>query len=152
SGQPPQQDLFVKRCTGQGGLGAERFQWNRAFFKSNRGCRLRPEELCGYLADRARVEKSTLLVQPALSNHPGLRLDSNEALATARLVTGRSIHGEVTPIFCFISFGLPDQITAQSNIVTLIDVEDGRLMPPPQQGNLVYQYRRFGSNDACTLP
>jgi hypothetical protein len=152
SGLSPQHDLFVKRCTGQGGRGAERFRWNRAFFKSNRGCRLRPEELCDYLADRARVEKLTLLVQPALSNHPDLRLDSNEALATARLVTGRSIHGEVTPIFCFVSFGLPDQITAQSDIVTLIDVENGRLMPPPPQGNLVYQYRQFGSNDACTLP
>ena len=152
SGLPPQHDLFVKVRTGQGGLGAERFRWDRVLFQSNRGCRLRPEDLGGYLANRARTEKLTLLVQPALSNHPDLRLDSNEALATARLVTGRSIHGEVTPIFCFISFGLPDEITAHSNCVTLIDVANGRFMPPPPQDNPVYQYRQFGSNDACTLP
>ena len=100
SGLPPQHDLFVKARTGQGGLGAERFRWDRVLFQSNRGCRLRPEDLGGYLANRARTENLTLLVQPALSNHPDLRSESNEALATARLVTGRSIHGEVTPIFC----------------------------------------------------
>ena len=106
SGLPPQHDLFVKARTGQGGLGAERFRWDRILFESNRGCRLRPEDLGGYLANRARTENLTLLVQPALSNHPDLRCGSNEALATARLVTGRSIDGEVTPIFCYILFGL----------------------------------------------
>ena len=143
SGLPPQHNLFVKIRSGQGGLGAERFQWNGSFFKNNRGCRLKPEELCDYLADRARREKLTLLVQPALSNHPDLHLDSNDALATARLVTGRSFHGEVTPIFCFISFALPDQITTSgSTCVTLIQVENGRFMPPPRD-NSVYQYRQF---------
>ena len=75
SGLPPQHDLFVKARTGQGGLGAERFRWDRVLFQSNRGCRLRPEDLGGYLANRARTENLTLLVQPALSNHPDLRLE-----------------------------------------------------------------------------
>ena len=155
SGLPPQHDLFVKARTGQGGLGAERFRWDRVLFQSNRGCRLRPEDLGGYLANRARTENLTLLVQPALSNHPDLRSEPNEALATARLVTGRSIDGEVTPIFCFILFGLANKITAHSNCVTLIDVANGRLMPAPPQdspGMSIYQYRQFGSNDACILP
>ena len=142
SGLPPQHDLFVKARTGAGGQGAERFRWDRVLFQSNRGCRLRPEDLGGYLANRARTENLTLLVQPALSNHPDLRSESNEALATARLVTGRSIDGEVTPIFCFILFGLADKITAHSNCVTLIDVANGRLMPAPPQdspGMSIYQ-------------
>jgi hypothetical protein len=151
SGVPPQRDLFVKVRASQGGLGAERFRWVRGFFQSNRGCRLSPDELGDYLAKRARTENLTLLVQPALSNHPDLCAVWNEPLATARLVTGRSIDGEVTPIFCFILFGLPDEITAHSDSVTLIDVENGRFMPPPQD-NPVYQYRQLGSNDACTLP
>jgi hypothetical protein len=150
-GVPPQHDLFVKVRTGQGGLGAERFRWDRVLFQSNRGCRLSPDDLGGYLAKRARTENLTLLVQPALSNHPDLRADSNKPLATARLVTGRSIDGEVTPIFCFILFGLSDEIAAHTDCVTLIDVANGRFMPPPQD-NPVYQYRRFGSNDDCTLP
>jgi hypothetical protein len=155
SGRPPQHDLFVKASTGSGL--AERFRWHSGDFESNRGCRLRPEDLCGYLANRARTEKRPLLVQPALSNHPDLRLEPNEALATARLVTGCSIHGEVIPIFCFILFGLPDQITAHSNRITLIDVRNGRLMPGPLQDQnspliLAYQYCQFGPDDARTLP
>ena len=154
SGLPPGHDLFVKARTGQGGLGAERFRWDRFLFQSNRGCQLRPEDLGDYLANRARTESLTLIVQPALSNHPDLRLDSNEALAAARLVTGRSIEGEVTPIFSFILFGLADQITSHSGWVTLIDAANGRLMPAPPQDNTAYQYRQFGSNsnDTWFLP
>ena len=33
------------------------------------------EDLAGYLADRALTENLTLLVQPALLNHPDLRTD-----------------------------------------------------------------------------
>ena len=152
SGLPPQHDLFVKTRTGMHGLGAERFRWDRILFQSNRGCRLRPEDLGGYLANRARTENLTLLVQPALSNHPDLGTDSNEALATARLVTGRSIDGEVTPIFCFILFGRADKITAHTNWVALIDVANGRFMPAPQEDDPACQYRQFGSNHACVLP
>jgi hypothetical protein len=76
SGLPPQHDLFVKERTSQGG--AERFRWDGALFKSNRSCRLRPEDLGGYLTNRARTENLTLLVQPVLSTHPGLRLGSND--------------------------------------------------------------------------
>ena len=153
SGRPPQRDLFVKASTGSGL--AERFRWHGVDFESDRGCRLSREELGGYLANRARTKNRTLVVQPVLSNHPDLRVESSGALATARLVTGRSIDGEVMPIFSFILFGLPNKITAHSNWVTLIDVTTGRLMPaPPQEspGMSMYQYREFGSNDACTLP
>ena len=130
------------------------FRWDRIFFESNRGSRLKPEELSSYLANRAQSKNLTLLVQPALSNHPDLRSDSNGALATARLVTGRSIDGEVTPIFCFVLFGLADKITAHTNCVTLIDVATGRFMPAPPRDNpgVMYQYRRFGANDPCVLP
>jgi hypothetical protein len=155
SGLPPQHDLFIKARAAGAGVGAERFRWDGALFQSNRGDQLTREDLGGYLANRARKENLTLLVQPALSNHPAIGANPHEALATARLVTGRSIDGDVTPIFCFILFGLSDKITAHSNCVTLIDVAKGRLMPAPPQNNpgmLRYQYRRFGSNDAPTLP
>jgi hypothetical protein len=155
SGQPPREDLFVKASTGSGL--AERFRWHSGNFESNRGCRLKPEDLCGYLAKRARIEKRALVVQPVLSNHPDLRVEPNGALATARLVTGCSPHEEVTAIFSFILFGLADKITAHSNYVTLIDVRNGRLMPAPlkdQDGPLVLacQYRQFGTDHARTLP
>ena len=99
SGRPPKRDLFVKPRIGVGGDGAERFRWQGVVFESDRGCRLRPEDLGGYLATRARTENRTLLVQPALSNHPELRVGANADLATARLVTGLSTDGDVIPIF-----------------------------------------------------
>jgi hypothetical protein len=149
SGRPPQDDLFVKVSTGKGYT--ERFRWRGTGFESSRGCRLKPENLGEYLADHAKTKNRTLIVQPVLSNHPNLRVEPNGALATVRLVTGRSIDGEVTPIFCFILFGLADEITAHSNCVTLIDVANGGLMPAPPQDNpgvSMYQYRQFASNDA----
>jgi hypothetical protein len=152
SGRPPQQDLFVKGNTGSGL--AERFRWHGVNFESDRGCHLGREDLSGYLTNRARTEDRTLVVQPALANHPRLRVESGGALATARLVTGRSIDGKVMPLFSFILFGLPNRITAHSNCVTLIDVATGRLMPAPPQtspGMSMYRYREFGSY-ACTLP
>jgi Sugar-transfer associated ATP-grasp len=153
SGGPPKHDLFVKASTG--GSRAERFQWCGVSFESNRGCRLKPEELGCYLTGRARTENLTLLVQPVLSNHPALRVPSNGALAAARLVTGRSIDGEVTAIFGIIYFGQGDEITSHSSCVALIDVANGRPMPPPPQnwpGVSMYRYRQFDWDDACTLP
>jgi hypothetical protein len=152
SGRPPQQDLFVKGTTGSGL--AERFRWHGADFESDRGCHLSRGNLSGYLSNRARAENRTLVVQPVLTNHPHLRVEPGGALATVRLVTGRSIDGKVTPIFSFILFGLSNRITAHSNCVTLIDVATGRLLPAPAQtspGMSMYRYREFGS-DACTLP
>jgi hypothetical protein len=153
SGRPPKHDLFVKVSTGSSR--AERFRWHGINFESNRGCRLKPEELDSYLAYRARTENLTLIVQPVLSNHADLRAQSNEALATARLVTGRSSDGEVTPIFCVMYFGLADQITSHGNCVTLIDVANGRPLPAPPQdspGVANFRYRELGSNEASTLP
>jgi hypothetical protein len=72
-----------------------------------------------------------LLVQPALSNHPKLGVDANGALATARLVTGISLDGDVALLFAFIYFGHPNQIVANAR-VALIDTASGRLMSAPQ--------------------
>jgi hypothetical protein len=153
SGTPPKHDLFVKVSTGSSR--AERFRWHDIEFESNRGCRLHPEQLGSYLAKRARTENLTLIVQPVLSNHPDLRVQSSGALATARLVTGRAMNGEVTPIFCVMWFGLADQITSHGNCVTLIDVTNGRLLPAPPRdspGIAIFRYREFRSNGARTLP
>ena len=73
-GLPPKRDLFVKPRIGVGGDGTEHFRWGGLVFESERCGRLRPEDLGGYLATRARTENRTLLVQPALLNHPKLHV------------------------------------------------------------------------------
>jgi len=151
--RPPHHDLFVKAATGHSR--PERLRWQDTEFESSRGRRIRLEHLDAYLAHRARTENLTLLVQPVLLNHPDLRVDSKRALASTRLVTGRSLDGEITPIFCYISFGLTDEITAHSNQVALIDVVNGRPIPAPPKdapGVSMYRYHQFGPNHDFTLP
>jgi hypothetical protein len=152
SGRPPAHDLFVKPCIGLGGSGSELFRWHGRFFQSIRSGHLRPEELGDYLQTRARAEDRTLLVQPALSNHPKLGVDANGALATARLVTGISLDGDVVPLFAYISFGHPSQIVAHGP-VALIDITSGQLLSAPQYlpGERVSNID-IGWDHACTLP
>jgi hypothetical protein len=131
SGSPPARDLFVKPRIGMGGGGSERFRWQGDVFESNRGDRLKPPDLDDYLETRARAENRTLLVQPALSNHPRLGVDANGALATTRLVTGISLNGDVEPLFAYIYFGRPNEIVAHGR-VAVIDIASGRLLTAPQ--------------------
>jgi hypothetical protein len=154
SGRPPARDLFVKPRIGLGGDGSERFRWQGGDFESNRGGRLRPEDLGDYLETRARTENRTLLVQPALSNHPKLGVDANGGLATARLVTGISLGGDVFPLCAFISFGEPNQIVAHGR-VAVIDIPTGRLMSAPQdfpRKKRSDRYMDIGPGGACPLP
>ena len=152
SGRPPAHDLFVKPRIGVGGEGSERFRWHGRFFQSNRGVQLAPEDLSDYLQTRAQAENRTLLVQLALSNHPKLGVDASSALATARLVTGISLNGDVVPLFAFIYFGRPNEIVAHGR-VAVINVASGQLMSAPQdfssgKGPNV----DIGSDHICRLP
>jgi hypothetical protein len=95
-----------------------------------------------------------LLVQPVLLNHPDLHVETNAALATARLVTGRSADGGVVPIYGFIYFARPNSITAKGGDIALIDVAAGRLMSAPLKGICgakLFSYRQF-TDDDFTLP
>jgi hypothetical protein len=150
----PTRDLFVKPRFGMGGDGSERFRWQGGTFESNRGVRLKPEDLGDYLETRARTEDRTLLVQPALSNHPRLGVDPKGALATLRLVTGISLGGDVDPLFAFIYFGEPNEIVAHGR-VAVIDIPSGRLMSAPQDFPLRKRatiQTDIGTNRASTLP
>ena len=154
SGYPPTRDLFVKPRMGLGGDGCERFRWQDMAFQSNRGGRLRLEDLGGYLETRARTEKRTLLVQPALSNHPALGVDANGALATVRLVTGISLAGDVIPLFAFIYFGETDQIVAHGPVAAL-DISSGQLMSAPQyfpRRKRPTRQMNISPHRACALP
>jgi hypothetical protein len=129
SGQPPHRDLFIKPRMGLAGHSAERLRWRGGAFESSRGGHVRPEDLIDYLARRACTERQALLVQPYLSNHPDLGLESHGALATARLITGHSRDGDVVAIFAFICFPRSGKITVQAGQVVLVDVASGRIAP-----------------------
>jgi hypothetical protein len=158
SGAPPECDLFVKPRFGLAGHGAERFRWRGGSFEDECGRRMTGRGLVDYLLGRARNEKRALLVQPNLSNHPDLGVETSGALATARLVTGLLPNGDVVPIFGFIYFARPDRITAQHGHVALIDVASGRAVSPaPQHGSDARNSSpqaadSFGSDYSLALP
>jgi Sugar-transfer associated ATP-grasp len=134
SGQPPARDLFVKPRFGLGSDGAEHLRWHGAGFESNRGCCLSADDLEGYLATRARTEKRTLLVQPALTNHPALRVAPHSSLAAARLITGLATNGSVFPICSFFYFAQSDNTIAARYVrAATIDMASGRLLSGPQE-------------------
>ena len=154
SDRPPERDVFVKPRMGLGAEGAERFRWHGGAFESDRGCRIRPEDLNGYLATRAENEKRILLVQPVLLNHPDLHVETNAALATVRLVTGRSVDGDIVPIYGFIYFARPNSIMAKGGNIALIDVATGRLMSAPPKGICgakLFSYHQF-TDETRMLP
>ena len=83
------------------------------------------KNVAGYLARRAMTENRTLLVQPALTNCAKLRLGEKSNLATARLVTGLTTHGDVVPIFgIFFYVDRTEEICARH---ALIDVANAQL-------------------------
>jgi len=150
AGRPPEEDLFVKPRHGYGGDGTERFRWHQAGFEKDCGYRLSPQDLETYLSTRARSEDRTLLVQPLLSNHPELCIQLNGALAIVRLITGRSIDGDVIPIFGFAYFSVDEGWQVEG----LIDASSGRLMSTPlrnRSGTMHWHCRR-GSDDLCMMP
>jgi len=151
SGQPPNRDLFVKARFGQGGDSVELFRWRGVVFESDRGVDVRLEDLGAYLAARARTENRTLLVQPALLNHPVLCIGANANLATARVVTGLSPDGDVIPIFgFFIYFTRTDKIRERH--LALIDMATGRLMPSYSETTPSNDSLDDGSDDTHMLP
>ncbi len=141
--RPPECDLFVKAASR--GF-HEQLLWRGSNFVSDRGWHVGMSSLVRYLADQAKSANLTLVVQPALANDPALHIEPGGALATVRLVTGRSSNGDVRPIFSYILFGRPKKITAHSNCVTLVDIANGRMMPLPSKnapGTWMYEYRTF---------
>jgi len=130
-GHPPEHDLFIKPCQGMSDQSAEVLCWDDGRFVSNRGQSISAPDVGHYLLDRARAEGRALIVQPCLSNHPSLSAGGNEALAAARVVTGRHSNGDVDPIFGFMYFARPGAISSRHGFVALIDVASGQLISPP---------------------
>jgi Sugar-transfer associated ATP-grasp len=154
-GCAPLRDLFVKPRVGAASDGAEHFRWQGVVFESERGCRLKPEDLGGYLATRASTENRTLLVQPALSNHPGLGVGGHTYLATARLVTGLPADGNVIPIFGSFTYFTRASGQTVGRRVALIDVASGRLTWAPRELAGVKRWipqLDNGSDDTLMLP
>jgi hypothetical protein len=148
SGKPPKSDLFIKPRISSG-TENECLRWQGAAFASTRNCLVGADELGRYLEGRAKFENQTLLVQPALQNHPQLNLDDNAELATVRLITGLSADGDVIPIFGYLIYFVPADPRAR---VAVVDVASGRLITPIPSRVPIKHQMDIGPEDCGRLP
>ena len=94
-----QQDLFLKPITGARGEGAQRWyglagaQGAEGVYQDAQGKKLSRAEFRAML--RNLSQKRGYLVQPCLTNHPAIADLSPGALATVRIVTGRTPDGTI---------------------------------------------------------
>lgn len=89
----PEEDLFVKLREGSGGHNTERWDWQgNGRYRNSAG----ETETRQSLAERLAKDslKNDYIVQPRLRNHPSLADFSNDALATARVLTCRNEAGD----------------------------------------------------------
>ena len=126
----PDRDLFVKRATGRGGRGAER--WNRVApftYEGPGGERLSADELLDRLVRRSRHRPQ--IVQPRLNPHPELAKVTAGALPTTRIVTCLDEQGEPEPVIALFRMSIGSNSTVDNmhagGIAAQPDIATGRL-------------------------
>jgi Sugar-transfer associated ATP-grasp len=126
----PDRDLFVKRATGRGGRGAER--WNRVapfVYEGPEGERLSADELLARLVRRSRHRPQ--LIQPRLSPHPELAGVTAGALPTTRIVTCLNERGEPEAVIALFRMSIGSNSTVDNmhagGIAAQPDIESGKL-------------------------
>lgn len=93
SAELPPEDLFVKLREGSGGHNTERWDWlGDGRYRNSRGEIETRDSLAARLAQDSL--KDDYIVQPRLKNHEALAEFSNDALATARVLTCRNEAGD----------------------------------------------------------
>lgn len=124
----PEYDLFCKPAMGYGGEGASLWIYSKGGFydHTNPGNKLSKQELISHL----KSQKSSLILQERLINHPDMDGFSAFGLATCRLVTARSVGGEVVPILASLKLPCGNSVTdnpSSGSVVAPIDITSGYL-------------------------
>src|SRR5690349_645688 len=126
----PDRDLFVKRATGRGGRGAER--WNRVapfVYEGPEGERLSADELLDRLLRRSRHRPQ--IIQPRLNPHPELAGVTAGALPTTRIVTCLNEQSEPEPVIALFRMSIGSNSTVDNmhagGIAAQPDIASGRL-------------------------
>ncbi len=153
-GQPglPARDLFVKPRYGARGAGAARWVYHgEERFERHDGLVLSRSELTAHLAALSR-DGTSYLVQPRLAAHPAVADLTLGALPTARIVTGRTVEGDVEPVLAVYKIPTGTLVTdyhdAQA-IISPVEMETGRLGAAVP---LALTWRRFDAHPDTGAP
>lgn len=123
-------DVFVKKVTGRGGTGAERWDCvDRGTFVDSDGTRLSSDDLLARLVQRSR--RTPLIIQQRLQPHRELRDITSGALPTMRILTCLDETAEPEVIAAILRTSIRPSVTVDNlhagGIGTLIDIESGLL-------------------------
>ena len=133
----PEQDLFVKPIRGNGGKGAERWDWlDDGRYRRADGLVLVARDLAARLG--ALSDGEARIVQPRLRNHPAITDLSNGALQTVRALTCLDERGAPELIGAVFRMGIGANGTVDNfhagGIVSAIDLATGTLGPATDLG------------------
>lgn len=133
----PQQDLFLKPVVGARGEGTHRWRLagerdTEEIYQDTQGNKLTKAELTAALI--ALSQKRDYLVQPSLFNHPAIADLSPDALATIRIVTGRTPDGDIEPIAATFKMAWRPSVINTHGLNSALDLTTGLLGP-------AYSYR-----------
>jgi hypothetical protein len=151
----PLGDLFAKPVNGSRGEGALR--WRRLDanrYQDEQGAVLSWQALSATLA--ALSKERAYLVQPCLVNHPAIAFLSPNALATLRIVTGRTPDGAIEPIAATFKMAWQPLIINTHGLNSPVDLATGQLASAYSYHPISRSFDKHPVTDAqikgCTLP
>lgn len=126
----PELDLFAKPVIGKGGQGAERWDFVASGLYCDAGGHCQTEEQL-IARWRARSERTALLIQPRLTNHPAIADLGSGALSTVRILTCLDEWGEPELIGAAMRMSVGENRTVDNfhagGIAAAVDLRNGRL-------------------------
>lgn len=127
----PKRDLFVKNVDGGQGSGSKYIIYENGIYRDFEGRKYDSDGLKAYLKKESKRTES-LLIQDAEKNHDEWKRFSNGALATCRIVTGRSLKERDKIIPFFATLRMPVGKASADNyslggFASAIDIKTGKL-------------------------
>ncbi len=129
--QFPKRDLFIKNVDGGQGKGSKYLLFDHEIYRDLNGEEYDLDRLHSYMEKESKRTES-LLIQDAKKNHHEWKKFTNGALATCRIVTGRSLKDkdEIIPFFATLRMPVgnsnADNYTL-GGVASAINIETGEL-------------------------
>ncbi len=126
----PKMDLFSKEKNGRQSSGIYKWSYENNKWYSKRGVKFGHERLVRYLSEESKV-RGELILQPCYHNHESWQPFTSGALATVRILMGRSKEGAV-PIAAALRMPTGSEVGDNfhlGGIASPVNLKTGRLGP-----------------------
>lgn len=125
----PHNDLIVKHQNGKAGQGINKFTYSAGFFHDGENNRYTVDDLVSLLCKQSL--KTNIILQESVINHPEWQRFTSGALATCRIVTGKSPeNGSIIPLLCSLRMPVGKAVVdnfSKGGFYSSVDLETGVL-------------------------